>query len=412
MYNCRCYETISIGVKMSKTKRILLTILPLIGLALSIELCLVYYNANFAVDAKPSICAISETMDCDGVARTPYSQFFGVPLALWGVLLYLFFLFMTYVDKLKNLKFLGFLKVFKNPTSYIFVIAILSFVISMILGSISVFKIDSICIFCFMTYFTDLIIAIVSKNKGVSLISEIKTFYNDFIEAIKVPRYAIAFTVLVLIFAAILVYTSISNVLSPQIAKQIQFKNAFKSYEGIVSGNEIGPKKADVIINEYMDFNCGGCFMAQLYLHRIISEFENVKVVQHNLPLEQACNHNMKHEGHKNSCLKTSYVLAAKRQGMYWQMADILFEQAPEDEKAIIEEARLLNFDIKKLKEDAHSEEIKNEILESVLEADAKGVDGTPTLFVGMKQILGIRSYPELKQVVIEQGGIEKQNHD
>ena len=111
---------------MTKTKRILLTILTLIGLALSIELCIVYYNANFAIDAAPSICAISDKMDCDSVAKTSYSQFFGVPLSLWGVILYLFFLLMTYIDKVQNIKGLGILKVFKNPTSYIFCIGLFS----------------------------------------------------------------------------------------------------------------------------------------------------------------------------------------------------------------------------------------------------------------------------------------------
>ncbi len=397
---------------MTKLKRTLLTILPLIGLALSIELCLVYYNANFAVDSKPSICAINDAMDCDGVARTPYSQFFGVPLAIWGVILYLFFLFMTYVDKLQNIKFLGFLKVFKNPTSYIFIIGLLSFVLSMILGCISVFKIDSICIFCFMTYFTDLLIALAAKTKGVSLISELKTCFSDFIQAIKVPRYAIAFSVIVLIVIGVLVYTSIFNVLAPQIAKQIQFKKEFKNYSNMVSENEMGPENAGLVIHEYMDFNCGGCFMAQIYLHRIVQEFENVKVIQHNLPLEQACNHNMKFEGHKNSCLKARYALAAKKQNMYWQMADVLFEQVPNTEKEIIEQARLLDFDIKKLKEDANSQEIKDELLSSIKEADEKEVDGTPTMFIGIKRILGSGgAYPDLKQIVIEQGGIEKQNN-
>lgn len=398
---------------MTKTKRILLSILPLIGLALSIELCLVYYNANFAVDAKPSICAINEAMDCDSVARTSYSQFFGIPLAIWGVLLYIFLLFMTYVDKLQNIKSLGFLKVFKNPTSYIFVIALLSFIISMVLGCISVFKIDSICIFCFMTYFTDLLIAISSKTKGVSLISEIKTFFSDFIEAIKVKHYAIAFSAIVLAFIGLLVYTSLSNVLAPQIAKQMELKNEFKDYSNIVRENEMGPENAELVIHEYMDFNCGGCFMAQIYLHRIVKEFENVKVIQHNLPLEQVCNHNMKFEGHKNSCLKASYALAAKKQNMYWQMADVLFEQIPDTEKQIIEQARLLDFDIKKLKEDANSEEVKNEILSSIKEADEKEVTGTPTMFIGVKKLLGIDgSYPEFKQMVIEQGGIEKTNNE
>lgn len=395
---------------MTKIKRILLTILPLIGLALSIELCIVYYNANFALNAHPSICAINEVMDCDGVAKTPYSQFFGIPLSLWGVLLYIFFLFMTYVDKIQNIKFLGFLKVFKNQLSYIFVIASFSFIVSMILGCISVFKINSICVFCFMTYFVDFLIAIVSKTKNISIIDEVKISVSDFIDAIKVKKYAFYFGLCVLLFASILTYTTVSNVFSPQIVKQMQMKNYFKEYKNITDGNKLGPSDADVVIHEYMDFNCGGCFLANLYLHRIISEFENVRVIQHNVPLDKKCNHNMKTEGHKNSCLKSQYALAAAKQNLYWQMSDILFSKDVETEKDIIEEARLINFDIKKLKQDANSEEIKKEIEESIKNADAHQVTGTPTLYIGVRTILGISSYPQFKQIVIEQGGRERKN--
>ncbi len=397
---------------MTKSKRIILTILALIGLVLAVELCIVYYNANFAINAKPSICAINDMMDCDGVAKTSYSQFFGIPLSLWGVFLYLFFIFMTYVDKIQKIKFLNFLKVFKNPASYIFCIASLSFIISIVLGTISIFKINSICIFCFMTYFVDLLIAIFAKTKGISLFQEVKISFVDFIEAVKIKRYAFWFILLLLLFCSVLVYTTISNILSPQTAKQIQYKNYIKDYSSLAEGNKLGPKDADVIIHEYMDFNCQGCFLAQLYLHRIVSEFENVKVIQHNLPLEKTCNHNMKTEGHKNSCLKSSYALAAAKQNMYWQMADILFEQSPETEKEIIEEARLLDFNIKKLKEDANSEEIKQEIQESIKGADERNVVGTPTIFVGIKNLMGVNSYPEFKQFIIEQGGREKADHD
>ena len=395
---------------MTKTKRILIVLLALIGLALSIELCVVYYNANFAVDAAPSICAINDMMDCDSVAKTSYSQFLGVPLSLWGVILYIFFLFMSFVDKIKNIRFLGFLEVFKNPASYIFCIALFSFIMSMILGGISVFKINSICIFCFMTYFIDLLIAIISKTKGISILKEVKISINDFIEAIKVKKYAISFVVVMSIFAGILLFTYQTNILSPQTAEQIEMKKYFKNYDSITDGNTMGPKEADVIIHEYIDYNCGGCFLANLYLHRIVMEFENVKVIQHNVPLERACNHNMQHEGHKNSCIKSKYALAAAKQNMYWQMSDILFEQSPENEKEIIEKARLLDFDIKKLKEDANSEKIAEELQESIKEADSKGITGTPTFLIGMRKIMGIGSYPALKQAVIEQGGREKQS--
>ncbi len=397
---------------MGKIKRIILTVLVLIGLALSIELCVVYYNANFIVDARPSICAISESIDCDSVAKTAYSQFFGIPLSLWGVFFYLFVLFMTYVDKIRKAKFLSFLNVFKNQSSYIFCVGLISFIISMILGCISVKKINSICVFCFMTYFIDLLITLVSKNWGNGLFYEVKQSIQDFVDAIKVKRYAFWFILIVLFAFAFLSYTTVSNILTPQIAKKKEMLSAFSEYSNLVDGNIMGPKDANVIIHEFMDFNCGGCFLANLYLHRIINEFENVKVIQHNVPLDKTCNHNMKFDGHKNSCLKTSYALAAAKQNRYWEMSDILFAENPETEKEIIEKARLVDFDIKKLKEDAHSAEIKEEIKKSIEFADSKNVDGTPTFYIGIRRILGTTSYPAFKQIVIEQGGKEKINHD
>ena len=397
---------------MNKTRRILLTLLALLGLGLSIELCIVYYNANFVVDAQPSICAISEGMDCDGVAKTSYSQFFGVPLSLWGVILYLFFLVMTYVDKIQNIKGFGILKVFKNPLSYMFCVGLFSFLVSMSLGAISVLKINSICIFCFMTYFVNLLIAITSKTKEVSVVQAVKNSFVDFIEAIKVKRNAFWFVLVCLLAATVLAYTTTSYVLTPQLSKQKNLKSLTNYGSIYTDRNSLGSKDAEVVINEYVDFNCGGCFFAHVYVHNIVQEFSNVKVVQHNLPLEKVCNPNMQHEGHKTSCLKTRYALAAAKQNKYWQMADLLFMMAPESEKEIIEEARLLDFDIKKLKEDANSDAVNDEIKQSIAEADSKEVYGTPTLFIGLKRQIGVQSYPDLKQIVIEQGGKLKESNE
>lgn len=394
---------------MSKIKRILITILCLVGLGLSIELCVVYFNANFVENAAPSICAINDAVDCDSVAKTTYSQFWGIPLSLWGVFLYLFILFMTFVDKLKNLSLLGFLKVFKNQTSYIFCVSLLAFCLSMILGTISIVKINSICVFCFLTYLVDLLIALTSKNWGKGIFYELKNSINDFIEAIKVKAYALAFLSVVLVFICCIDYFILSNVLTPQVKQVQEMKQYFKNYEKLADKNILGPEDADVVIKEYIDFNCGGCFLVNLYIHRIIDEFENVKVIQYNLPLEKVCNPNMLYEGHKNSCLKASYALAAENQNKYWEMSDVLFSKSPNSEKEIIEQARLLDFDIKKLKTDANGEEVKNKISELIGNADAESIEGTPTLIIGVKHYVGVTNFEDFKKIIIENGGKQKQ---
>ena len=113
-------------------KHISLILLTLIALATTIKLAFIYYSANYDMYSLPSFCSVSEFVDCDGVAKSNYSQFFGIPLAYWGLFLYVIILFLLFVDKLKNIKFLKFLEVFKNPYAYISTLGSISFFVSMI----------------------------------------------------------------------------------------------------------------------------------------------------------------------------------------------------------------------------------------------------------------------------------------
>ena len=143
---------------------------------------------NFNPYAEASFCNINSYIDCDGVAKTAHSRFLGIPLALWGIFLYLFFIFLLFVDKLKQLPFLGFLKVFKNPPAYIATIGAFSFLFSMFLAFISIFEIEKICILCFVTYFINLSIGLISRNKELGFWGDLKTSFKDFYDAIKSPQ--------------------------------------------------------------------------------------------------------------------------------------------------------------------------------------------------------------------------------
>ena len=96
-------------------KKIYVAILAFIGFLTTIKLALIYYNANFNPYALASFCSVSDFIDCDGIAKTTESQFFGIPLAYWGMFLYAFIMLMLVADKLKNFKLFKFMEVFKNP---------------------------------------------------------------------------------------------------------------------------------------------------------------------------------------------------------------------------------------------------------------------------------------------------------
>ena len=194
-------------------------ILVVIGFVLSIELAKIYYSANFDQYALPSFCSISDFVDCDGVAKTTESQFLGVPLAYWGILLYSFILLLMGADKLKNIKLFKFMEVFKNKYHYIASLGLISFVISMILLCVSLFGIKKLCLLCACTYVLDLLIGLVAVVgiKG-SFFGAIKQSFLDFMEALKPIPYRVAFVVVMACACGFLGWTYTSAKFSPALS--------------------------------------------------------------------------------------------------------------------------------------------------------------------------------------------------
>ena len=393
---------------MTNFRRILLIILALIGIGLSVELINVYINANFIENAQPSICAISETINCDGVARTLHSQFFGVPLALWGLLLYLFIFIVSMADKLKDTRLFRFMEVFKNPQSYIFSISLLAFIISMVLACLSFFEIHMICIFCFVTYILDLIIALCAKDYTKSLQFEVVESVKDFADALKIRKYAVTFGILVILFLGALWYFDTTSIMAPQVAQEREIRNFLKDSFNTVDGNILGDENAKIVIDEYIDYNCGGCYLMNLNSHRAVMELKGIRVNQHNLPLDRECNKYMPHPGHSNSCLKAKYALAARKQNKFWYMNDLLMFKSPETEEDILKLAQSMNIDVPKLKADAHSEEIAKALEEEIETTERLQINATPTLIIGVKRHTGSMSYPEYREMLIQMGAEER----
>lgn len=400
---------------MTLAKRITLTILALIGFITSIKLSIIYWDANFNPYALSSFCSINDLIDCDGVAKTTHSQFFGVPLAFWGLFLYFVFLFFTYVDKLKNISIKGFrifayFDVFKNPLSYICAIGVIAFTISMLLAGISIFEIHKICILCFFTYILNLLIGLIAKPENESIWSVFVTSFKDFIDAVRVKKYAIALSVVLIAAAAILTYTTLTDVLAPQVKMQKEL-NYYSSpgHEYKVSGNTLGDENAEIVVHEYTDYQCPFCFVLNTMMQRAVSELKNIKVVHHNLPLDMECNPLLKTQMHDGSCLMAKYSIAAGYQGKYWDMNNMLFDNEIQGEDSIIENAkRIKGLNIEQLKKDAYSEETLKELKREINEANAIGIDGTPAIRINMETKVGIMPYEELKEKLIKAGAVER----
>jgi protein-disulfide isomerase/uncharacterized membrane protein len=379
---------------INKIKPYILPVFAIIGILLSIELTIIYFNANFVAGAKPSFCAINETINCDAVARTPFSHFLGLPLSLWGLALYSFILFLSLIPALK----FEFLEELKNSKSYIFTVSSVSVIVSLILAGISSMEIHLICILCVITYLLNICILIASKN-GTSMLDHYKNSVKDLLSFISEPGKALSLLVVAGISAIGLYYFATSGMFVPKnpIANVDQNIPKYTS-----TGNVLGAKNPRVVIHEYTDFQCPFCAMSHAMMERLVHEVPGVQVVHHDFPLNGNCNPAIKNSIHKDSCTAALYSRASKAQGKYWELNGKLFDnQQNLSEAKILTMAKELGIDTNKLKKDANDPAAKKQLLNDVKDANDLGITATPTFFIGIKKYEGIMPYPELKNVVL-----------
>mgnify|MGYP004665723169 FL=1 len=386
-------------------KKLTVQILAFAGLLLSIKLACIYYVANYEKYALSSFCSINEFVDCDGAARSTVSQFWGIPLAYWGIFFYITVLFLTVVDRFKKFRFLKFLEVFKNSMSYISMLGTLAFTCSMVLAGLSIFKIHKLCILCFITYFIDLFIAIVASSGSFkNLISSFKTTVIDFIAGAK--QYTKTFIVLLILATSFLVYSGTTYSFVPHIKQQkaiMKYRNMkFNPYR--VKGNTLGAEDGDVVIELYSDYVCPICYIENIMLHEAVKDFSNIKIIHHNLPFDKECNPYISINMHPNACFMAKGAIAAGKQGNYWEMSSLLYENQPTNINAMLKLAEQLGFNKDKFVKDLEADTTSKEIEKELFQANKLEIDSTPTIYINGDKIVGVKPYYELKDLLIEHG--------
>lgn len=390
-------------------KKIWVGVLALIGFITTIKLAMIYYDANFNPYALASFCSINDFIDCDKVAKTTESQFWGIPLAYWGMFLYLFMIILLLSEKIKNIKFLKCFEVFKNPLDYIASLGLLSFIISMTLLFISLHEIKMLCILCAATYVLNLIIALVAVDwKNGGFIKSIRQSIIDFINAVKIKKYLAMFLAFCILAGAALTYTTISNVFTPQVKKKKEFKEFVRAKANIyaVNGNVLGDPQGKVIVEIYSDYRCPICRSHNIMMHKLAKELNNVKFVHHNLPLSTECNPFIVKtlQGHEQSCMLAMYACAAEKQGNFWGMNSALFDLKPQNEEDLLKIGKALGMNDKKLYKDAHSDAIKKALRRDIETGGRNKFYGTPVTVVNGKSHTGIKTYDEFKDWLIKAG--------
>ncbi|MEK7609846.1 MAG: thioredoxin domain-containing protein [Patescibacteria group bacterium] len=161
----------------------------------------------------------------------------------------------------------------------------------------------------------------------------------------------------------------------------------------------LGPANVPVTIIEYSDFQCPACALYYPIIERLTKEASTtVRFVYRHFPLFPL--------PHKNSIFAAQASEAASKQGKFWDMYKLLFEnqtvwQDSNTASAIFEGyAESLNLDMTAYKKDFGSAEIKARIQRDRDEGDTLGVNSTPTFFVNGKVIVNPQGYEQFKALI------------
>ena len=377
-------ESKNLKIKQNLKLPLVMLFLSLLGLGLSIELTIIHYKTHTDPDFH-SVCAVSDNVNCESVALSPYSVVAGLPVSIWGIAGYLVILFLSgaviYYSRRLTAKNSNNSSVFLS--AILFLMTLIAATVSMIMGYISYAKIASICLFCMGTYVVNVVLVtmggILIKKSSVSFF---RMFSGDITGILKKP-------LLILFFLIIGVFPVVTAFLTvPDYWKSTNWDDIADVSGGVNSEGDhwIGAKNPEIIVTEFTDYQCPYCRGAHKRVRKLLEKYKKrVRIVHAHYPLDDKCNSNVKFKFHEYACKFSIAAECAGFQGNFWQMNDLIFS-AQESVKAkdvdIDRFVIALGLDRKKFNSCVKDKLPLKKIKKDISRGAALGIRGTPSFVI------------------------------
>jgi len=152
-----------------------------------------------------------------------------------------------------------------------------------------------------------------------------------------------------------------------------------------------GPEDARITLVEFSDFECPFCSAAVKQVDMIMAAYpKDIKLIYKQYPLSM----------HPHAEMAAEASLAAREQGKFWEMYELLFKNYRRlSSSSILAMAKQLGLDMDKFKADLDSGKYKAVIAKDMADGDAAGVYGTPAFYINGKQYNGELTLAALKPI-------------
>lgn len=184
------------------------------------------------------------------------------------------------------------------------------------------------------------------------------------------------------------------------IEKGIELRNqsAFPSekYKANLSGHpHLGNPEAKVVLVEYACFECPFCAHLAPKIKNLVKKYGGKVVYYYKFfPVRS----------HPRGVAAALAGFAAHKQGKFWPMYDLLFENRTDlEDEDLLSYARRAGLDTKEFLVDVKSKGAMKFVEKDKLEGMRFGVEGTPTFFINGKEFKGLQDYAEIVDRIEEE---------
>lgn len=357
-----------------------LLVAALAGAGVSLYLGIEHYNA---LAGGSSICSVSETINCDKVNTSTYSQIGPVPIALLG---FGFYVAMAWL-LLQHLR--------ARSTANLALVVVgtgLGLAYNLFLGWAS-YSLGAVCPFCVSTYVLNaiLLVGAVLDRRGAE-----PGLVNDALNGLqKDGAISLIAGLAALIVGNMVVHPGQS---ATEVAVAGGDTSALVAYyqqpQGPVTIEPDDPYKGAAEpkyeLVEWADFQCPHCAMMFPKLKAVLDTNPDTRLYYKHYPIAQACNPNVGWEGHADACGAAAAAVCANQQSAFWPLAEKMFKNQeyldPPSLKFLATDVGLDGDRIMNCVEDPAT---KAAVLQDVNAGAKAGVHGTPAVY--LKGLFGDR---------------------
>jgi protein-disulfide isomerase len=153
-----------------------------------------------------------------------------------------------------------------------------------------------------------------------------------------------------------------------------------------------GNADSNIVFVEFADFECPHCRMASMEFKKLAEkQGDTFKLYYKQFPLNS----------HPNAEVAARAALAAHKQGKFWPMHDLIFEnQSALSPDKFEKFAQQIGLNIAKFKADMESPEIKAQVARDRAEGEKAEISGTPAIFLNGRKYIGDGSVEGLAKAI------------